>query len=686
MTDKPTLHLGISARILAFVIPIVLLTIIIISSVGYYNARTIIGSQQNSEILANLGEAGNRIDILLKKEKAMAQSLAASIGTSWEDCTEKGLEALLLNYAALYTETTGMGLWFAPGVFRGIHKYAPYVFRSGEKIVYSDEYTTGDFDIWESEWYQIGSAGEGGWTGVYKDVVSGSPMVTIAVPIYKGSTFLGVVTVDVDISEISKIVEQLREEYKGEIVLLQSNGAYIAGQKGENELGSLEWESEPKEFGGLIRDHRLAETVEAKVEQYNSYVAFSYPIEETSWAIIFGIHANGEESAILMRLKYVFVLTGLASMAIIVIISLYIAGNWGKIARRYVDFSASIAKGALNNRLEEKDQGRGDEFGEIGRSLSAMQAHLRRIIQGLAEDSRKVSSHARSLSVFSQQMSHAAENTATSVSKVAADTNSQFMTLKEISDSVHLFGEQINKLDKTMEILDQSAESIGILASQSDSGMNQMTDAFDKINSNIAGLLTKVRSVESSVQRVGEITELINSISRQTNLLALNASIEASRAGEAGKSFAVVAEEIRKLAERSKSEVGEISDIIAEIFEDTLETVSFADNVNKELCTQKQNIDKSIVSFKKIISAVGEVRPRIRNAGQNARLLNEEKNALMDRVRVADEISENIKESADNILTASEESMSMSQELAASAADLKSLTDKMEEKVELFTL
>jgi len=59
----------------------------------------------------------------------------------------------------------------------------------------------------------------------------------------KDSRLLGVVTVDVDISEISKVVEQIRMEYNGEIVLLQSNGAYIAGEEVENELGSLEWES-----------------------------------------------------------------------------------------------------------------------------------------------------------------------------------------------------------------------------------------------------------------------------------------------------------------------------------------------------------------------------------------------------------------------------------------------------------
>jgi methyl-accepting chemotaxis protein len=114
---------------------------------------------------------------------------------------------------------------------------------------------------------------------------------------------------------------------------------------------------------------------------------------------------------------------------------------------------------------------------------------------------------------------------------------------------------------------------------------------------------------------VGEITELINSISRQTNLLVLNASIEASRAGEDGKKFTVVAEEIRKLAERSKNEVSEIADIICEIFEDTSETVSFADNINKELSMQKQNIDSSVMSFKEIILSVGAVRPKIKDAG-----------------------------------------------------------------------
>jgi len=89
----------------------------------------------------------------------------------------------------------------------------------------------------------------------------------------------------------------------------------------------------------------LAETTEAKAVHYNSHTIFLYAIEEANWTIIFGIQGNGVASSILMRLKYVFMLTGVVSMVVIIITSLYIVGNWGKIAGRYAVFSSSIAQG-----------------------------------------------------------------------------------------------------------------------------------------------------------------------------------------------------------------------------------------------------------------------------------------------------------------------------------------------------
>ncbi len=148
------------------------------------------------------------------------------------------------------------------------------------------------------------------------------------------------------------------------------------------------------------------------------------------------------------------------------------------------------------------------------------------------------------------------------------------------------------------------------------------------ISNQISTLNTRIGTLSDSVDQIGEVISVISEISDQTNLLALNAAIEAARAGEAGRGFAVVADEVRKLAEKTIKSTQEIVDTVKGMHENMTGVSDLSDKVNKILSEQRTSIEESYNSFDDIMSAVGELDTSI----NEILVATEEQNAVSQHI------------------------------------------------------
>lgn len=679
---------SISRSIISYVIPVVIALIIAISATGYLYSKSIILRQLDSEMYTKLSETVKTTEITLLRQKAITKSMAKTIEASFDALALEDYDQLLLHFIAMYPETAGMGIWFEPFTFPAMEKFAPYGFRDGDHIISDKNYTTGDINIWETEWYQVGTADkDGGWTKAYTDPVTGVPMVTISYPMYdKSGQLLGCVTADIDMSSIQNMISTLDIAYKGNAILVDEDGIYLGGVDESRLMHDNISNDSNDSFRKAYQEIFTQDTGKGNFSTDDGRYLFYYSnIPETNWTIGVNV-AQSHLFKDLNQLLRLFLVIGIFSLIFVATLIFLFANKIGKTAQIYSTIAHTISTGDLTLHLTEKDLKRQDELGKIGHSLSEMQTKLIEVVSGFQTNANDIDTHAHTLSAFSEEMGSSSENIALAIGDVASGATDQFEKIRAIEEILHDFQKDMMAMGLSMNNIDSSASSIENMADNSSRDLNNMTLSFQNLEETVTTLIHKVNLVEVNINHVQQFTAVINNIANQTNLLALNAAIEAARAGESGRGFAVVSDEIRKLAEQSQKSSEEINQTIQNISADTNEMVLSTQQVNIEIISQKESIMSSTNAFKNIVRAVKEITPKIDATKTLSTKISKDTKTILDQINTISQISENVASSSEEITASSEEMTATAGEVSASATDLSNMTKEMRDNLKFFTL
>lgn len=395
------------------------------------------------------------------------------------------------------------------------------------------------------------------------------------------------------------------------------------------------------------------------------------------------LEINKDNENVYKRILLYFTVLFLGFAALIVIISSFIVNM---IKNSLNDMSKDLDAVANKDLTIQIDVNQKNEFGAMKKHLAKTVNEIREVIMVIQSNSSTIDEQSQVLSNISNKMLHSSGEVAAAVNNVSMSASKQSEDLMSITYSLDGFGTQIESITVSIKDVEGNTIFINKMAEDSNESLQVLVDSIGNINNMFSDVSNKILSLNSNIGKIYEITDVIKSIAEQTNLLALNAAIEAARAGDKGRGFSVVAEEIRKLAEQSKVSSTSINNLICDISKETSNVVYTTNEVSKELSGQVISIENSIVSFQKIISSLGNIMPKVNAVYSQAASINEIKNGIIENVENTTSIAQEFSSSAEEIAATSQELNAFSTEVAETSNTLARLTKNAIENVNTFKI
>ncbi|ELA9243552.1 methyl-accepting chemotaxis protein [Vibrio alginolyticus] len=360
------------------------------------------------------------------------------------------------------------------------------------------------------------------------------------------------------------------------------------------------------------------------------------------------LRANKLEQSNHDSMIMIFVLA-LAALGFGTIAAYFITQNIVQPIAVAVQAADRLAQGGLTQTVRSN---RGDEAGQLLTAIGNSNEQLKTMIMTMAGASGELSSAAEELSVVTEQTSKGIIQQESETEMVATAMNEMTSTVHDVADNAQNASQAATHADKEAE----SGTRV----------VTQTINAIHTLSNHVNESSIKLNDVEKQVLNIGTILDVIRGIAEQTNLLALNAAIEAARAGEQGRGFAVVADEVRSLAGRTQESTAEIQSIISQLQTGTRETVAVMNEgkTQADYCVEHAGeANTALQAINDAIRVISDMNIQIASAAEQ-------------QAAVAENISENlvnVRQVAQENASASDETRGSSQEIARLAEQLNQI-------------
>lgn len=396
--------------------------------------------------------------------------------------------------------------------------------------------------------------------------------------------------------------------------------------------------------GNLERASELAEKVEHEEEKIDAeLIALLVEIESfTEAAALQAEHDEQSALRLLIIIAIISIVVG-SGQAMFIIHSLVAS------IRSATSAAETIASGDLTKDVVSKST---DEIGRMLSSLSLMRNNLYNMVSEMTDSSTQLAAASEELAAVSEQTNQNIHNQQSEVEQAATAINEMTATIQEVAQ---------NAANTSV-----AAASANTSTSEGHHVVQQTVNSINDLAHDIGGASEVVHELESHSKKIGGVLDVIKSIAEQTNLLALNAAIEAARAGEQGRGFAVVADEVRTLASRTQESTAEIESMIDELQTGARKSVQVMETSSEKATESVENANaasKSLQTITESVSHISDMNTQIATAAE-------------EQSSVAEEINRNITSVSDlgnQTAAGANETTSSSEELARLAANLQNL-------------
>ncbi|MBP2643107.1 MAG: methyl-accepting chemotaxis sensory transducer with Cache sensor [Firmicutes bacterium] len=327
-----------------------------------------------------------------------------------------------------------------------------------------------------------------------------------------------------------------------------------------------------------------------------------------------------------------------------------------------------------------------DEIGQLGAELLLMSENLGNVIRKISGYSGQLAASSEELKSSAEQSAQAANQVAISITEVAQGAEKQ---LKSVDSSVVVVEQMtagiqriVSSAGEVSSVTEKTAQTATHGAQSVEEAVNQMA-VIEQKTADTANIISEL---EEQSKKIGQIVEVILSIAGQTNLLALNAAIEAARAGEQGRGFAVVADEVRKLAEQSQEAAKQITGLIGEIQQKTSNAVNYMNEGKKEVNVGTKVVAAAGRSFREIVQMIDQMSIQIEEISAAIQQMATGGQQIVKAVKEIDRECKNTAGQTQTVSAATEEQSASMEEIASASQVLARIAEELQQAMGKFRI
>ncbi|MGM0951547.1 MAG: methyl-accepting chemotaxis protein [Pseudomonadota bacterium] len=320
-----------------------------------------------------------------------------------------------------------------------------------------------------------------------------------------------------------------------------------------------------------------------------------------------------------------------------------------------VEVANRVASGDLTVQI---DSNRGDEFGNLMAAFGTMVTNLRDLIKEIDTGSSSIASSSEELSAVTKETRQGVSDQQDQTDQVATAMNEMVATVNEVA--------------KSAESAFNAAQNASQKSGDGEAAVSETLSFVTDLNTEIGNVMTQLRGLQSDTQNIATVLDVIKSVAEQTNLLALNAAIEAARAGEQGRGFAVVADEVRSLAQRTQSSASEIETLITNLVTSAESSVTTMEGGTRLAEQTLERAESAGGTIREMAEAVEEIRQ------YNSQIAT----AAEEQASVAEDINQNVT----RIRDVGEQSAASTEQVSGASEELARLADGLSTQVSRFKI